>query len=156
MSPYFAHHDPLNFFSFCVATDQFGHRPTSLLRFLDPTQWTSSERANRSSQGAPPTQHRNIHALRWIRSRDRCIQATADLHLRPHGHLDRSINIRHVFPRYITCPHLETHNISAPVINKLCAPLHSSAISDQILHDTVECPELILVINQLNVQILVL
>jgi len=80
---------------------------------------------------------RHIHARRWIRSRNPSIRAAADLRLRPHGHLDRSINICHVFPRYITRPNLESHNISSPVTNKLCALLHSLlVISDEILHDT--------------------
>jgi len=144
MSPYFALQDPLNVFSLYVATDQLGHRPT-LLKFLDPTQTyipdgpPPNERSVRRRgchlHSTQQTQQTNIHAFRWIRSRDPSIQAAADLRLRTHGHLNRSINIRHVFPWYITCPHLEGHNISAPVTNKLCAPLHSSAISDHILHD---------------------
>jgi len=161
MSPYFALHDPLNFLSLCVATDQVGHRPTSLLKFLDPTQTYTpdgtplNERTiRRRGHHLHNTQQTNIYALRWIWSRDPSIQAAADLRLRPHRHLDRSINISHVFPRYITCPHLESHNISTLITKKLCAPLHSTAISDKILHYTVERLELILVINELNARIL--
>ena len=123
MSPNFALHDPLNFFSLCVATDHLGYKLTSLLKFIDhteifytlegpPLNERSVRRRGRHVHSTQQTQQTNIHALRWVRSRDPSIRAAADLRLRPHGHVDRSIYIRHVFPLYITCPHLESHNIS--------------------------------------------
>jgi hypothetical protein len=153
MSPYFALHDLVNVLCFCVATDQFGPRPTSLFRFIvhtetykpdgPPLNERSVRRRGCYIHSTRQTQQTNISALRWIRSRDPSIRAAAELRLRPHGYMERSINISRVFPRYITCPHLESHNISSPTTNKLYVLLRSFVISDEILYDTVEYLELI-------------